>query len=169
MEIRGFKAFDKEMKNRYGQSFLEKEIYTISGDLKFGNEGNGLHFCKRMEDTLRYVPGMEEEIQIASVISKETIVEYYDDYYGYYDMYAAQCLFVEHIYSRLEIISYMLKSHPYSVQRFLSGYRLTENEIELFQNAFSTQQSILNTISYYQLNNKDVFSLERKSLVKSKK
>ena len=65
--IKGYKAFNKDLTNRYGSEFVEGTTYRVEGELKFGNNGNGFHFCKRLEDTLRYFPGMEEEIDIASI------------------------------------------------------------------------------------------------------
>ena len=67
MEIRGYKAFNKDMTNRYGVEFKVGSVYEVEGDARFGNDGNGFHFCKRLEDTLRYFDGMGDEIQIAEV------------------------------------------------------------------------------------------------------
>lgn len=158
MQIKGFKAFNKDMTNRYNEEFEEGKEYTISGPLKFGNDGNGFHFCKRMEDTLRYFNAFEEEIKIAAVISNGSVVEYYDDYYGYYDMYATSSIFIEHIYTREEIINKFLKEHEYSVDRFLKGFKLTKEEINLFKEKYNKNIQILKTIAYYQENNKDIYN-----------
>ena len=77
MEIKGYKAFNSNMTNRYGRPFDEGKSYTINTALrvKFGNDGTGFHFCERLEDTLRYFPAMEEEIKIAEVTDNPSIEE----------------------------------------------------------------------------------------------
>lgn len=158
MRIRGFKAFNSDMTNRYGQKFEEGETYQIFGPLKFGNAGNGFHFCKRMEDTLRYFDGMNEEIKLASVVSDLDVVEFYDDYYGYYDIYASSMITIEHIYERREIIDKFLNESEYSVERFLKGFRLSDVEVELFRERFAFSRKIMNTIAYFQEGDLDVYS-----------
>ena len=106
MEIHGYKAFHKGLVNRYGLSFEEGGVYTCEGELKFGNDGNGFHFCKRLEDTLRYFPATEEEIDIAEVTALGDIVEGEDDYYGYYDMYCTNRIRIDKILTRADIISH---------------------------------------------------------------
>ena len=154
MEIRGFKAFNRDMTNRYNQVFEEGCKYNVNGSLKFGIDGCGFHFCGRMEDTLRYYDGMNEDIKIASVIGSGEIVFSDDDYYGYYDMYASSSIFIEHVYTREEIISHFLAGKFFNLQRFLSGYRLMDDEILLFKEKFFQDKSIVDVISYYQENNK---------------
>lgn len=87
MKIRGFKAFSSNMTNYHGITFEEHKLYTIPNDMaiKYGKEGNGFHFAKNMEDTLRYVDGMNEIIYIASIIASGEIVQtknMEDMYYG---------------------------------------------------------------------------------------
>lgn len=148
--IRGYKAFNKDMTNRYNLPFEEGKTYIAHGPLVFGNKGNGFHFCKRLEDTLRYFPAMEEEIKIASVTSYDEVREYWDDYYGYYDMYSARKISIDKILTREEIINKYLDLYEERVERFLSGYRLTEKEIELFRLKYPNNIKIQLAISYYQ-------------------
>lgn len=165
MEIRGFKAFNSDMTNKYGKKFEEGKGYIIGGKPRFGLQGNGYHFCERLEDTLRYFNGMEDPIQIASVISYGEVVEYYDEYYGYYDMYATTNLFIEHIYTREEIINYILNiENSYSkekrIDRFLGGYKLTEDEINKLKIKFFNNQAVINSILYHQEHKLDVYEQE---------
>ena len=88
MGIIGYKAFDKGLINRYGTKFEVGKIYIAEGAVKFGNQGNGFHLCKNMEDTFRYFDAMESEIDICKVKGSGDAIEYYDEYYGYYDMFA---------------------------------------------------------------------------------
>lgn len=162
MEIKGYKAFDKDMKNRYGQSFKEKASYHIDGDIKFGVNGNGFHFCKRLEDTLRYVDGMTSEIIIAEVTGFGEIKESYDDYNGYYDLYVSSDLYIDSIVPRTSIINLFLNTDTLRTRRFLEGYKLTKEEITFYRARFYKDDSILRTISYYQEGDKDAFTKVKK-------
>ena len=159
--MKGYKAFNADMTNRYGASYTEGSIYSVEGDLKFGIDGNGIHFCRRLEDTLRYVPAMEEEVQIAEVTSLGEVIESYDEYYGYYDLYAARDLKIDKVLDRTEIITMYLNMEEERVIRFVSGYRLTPEEIELFKIRYSDNNRIIKAIMYYQENNKTVYNKQK--------
>lgn len=160
--IKGYKAFHKDMKNRYGMEFVEGKSYSVDGEISFGNKGNGFHFCKRLEDTLRYVPAMEEEIEIAEITGFGDIVERVDEYYGYYDLYAARNIRIDKILTRDEIIAMFLNEESERVIRFISGYRLNPEEIELFKIMYSDDKRVLKALSYYQENKKDVYNIKQK-------
>lgn len=162
MEIRGYKAFNKDMTNRYGVEFKVGSVYEVEGDARFGNDGNGFHFCKRLEDTLRYFDGMGDEIQIAEVIGSGDICEYCDEYYGYYDMYSATRLEVVNVLSRRDIIKMFIDGQLSNrVIRFIQGYNLSEKEKMAFRYRYSDDMSIIKNIDYYQDGIKDTFSMER--------
>ena len=158
MEIKGYKAFNKDRTNRYGQEFLEDTHYHVDGNISFGNNGNGFHFCKRMEDTFRYFDAMNGNIEVASVVGSGDIVEFDDEYYGYYDMYAASDLYLERFLTREEVIKYFLDANEFAVKRFVSGFRLTDEEIMLFKLKFCHSIDVVNAISYYQEGDLDVYS-----------
>lgn len=169
--IEGYKAFNKNMKNRYDFEFVEGQIYTIDGPLSFGNTGNGYHFCKRLEDTLRYFPATKkEEVKFAKVTSLDETVEFYDDYYGYYDMYAARKIKIDKILTRKEIISMFLDAYEERVIRFLVGFKLTEEETELFRLTYPNSMKIQLAISYYQDGDKDAYNraYERGKVIQKK-
>ena len=150
MVINGYKAFHKGMKNRFDIEYKEHHVYTVDGPLTFGNTGNGIHFCKRLEDTLRYVPAMEEEVDIAKVTSLGEVVERDDEYNGYYDMYSARKLLIDRKLERDEIIEIFLNMPSHRVERFVQLFMLTKEEIELFKNRYANDKRVLNAIAYYQ-------------------
>lgn len=158
MEIHGFKAFNKGLTNRYGMEFKEGETYTVDGSLRFGNDGNGFHFCERLEDTLRYFPAMEEEIDIAKVTALGEIVEAEDNYYGYYDMFCTDKIRIDKKLSREEIIEMYLNMPDYRVIRFIQGFKLSPIEIEMFKLKYGEDENIMKAIAYYQLGDKDVYN-----------
>lgn len=163
MELKGYKAFNSDCTNRNGRLFEEEKTYTVEGPLKFGIKGNGFHFCKRLEDTLRYFDAMDGEIKIAEVTSLADFVKYDDDNYEYYDMYAARTIRIDRFLSRDEIINmFYSKSIPeYRIKRFIQGFRLTAEEIENFKLLYEKDQTILWTISYYQEGNKELYTTSK--------
>ena len=158
MEIHGYKAFNKGLTNRYGKEFKAGETYTIDGPLKFGNNGNGFHFCERLEDTLRYFPAMKEEIDIAQVTALGNLEEYEDNYYGYYDMYCTDKIRIDRVLDREEIIRMFLDENNFRVMRFIQGFKLSPDELELFKLRYETNECVMNTIAYYQEGDEDIYS-----------
>lgn len=158
MELQGYKAFNKGLTNRYGMEFKEGETYTVDGSLRFGNDGNGFHFCERLEDTLRYFPAVEKDIDIARVTALGDLVESEDNYYGYYDMYCTDKIRIDKVLEREEIIKMFLNKTEFSVIRFVQGFRLDPEEIELFKLRYGSDENIMNAIAYFQLGDKEVYS-----------
>lgn len=157
MEVKGFKCFDKNLVNHYGIKFSVGSLFLTSGAIKFGLHGNGFHMCKNLEDTLRYYDTMNDEVRICEVLGGGDIKEYCDEYYGYYDMYAVSRLLITKELTRDEIINYGLNLNNIRVLRFLSGYKLTFEELNLFKNKFQNDVTIQQFIEYYQENKLDAF------------
>ena len=154
----GYKCFDKGLINRYGIKYEVGKLYHCDGQITFGNNGNGFHVCKRLEDTLRYFDAMNKEIDIAKVKCYGKYEEYEDDYNGYYDMYAYEYMEIEKVLTREEIINYGLKLYEFRAKRFISLYKLTPEEINLFKEKYQNNIDILNTIAYYQEGDKEVYN-----------
>lgn len=159
-KIEGYKAFNEDMTNRYGLKFEEGKIYSIEGPLVFGNTGNGFHFCKRLEDTLRYFPvtSINDSIKIAKVIGFDEVTEFYDDYYGYYDMYVARKIKIEKILLHKEIVDMFLNTSDERVVRFLTNFKLTSIEKELYRLRYSDSCKVMLAMSYYQDGDKEAYS-----------
>ena len=133
MELNGYKAFHKGLTNRYGKQFEEGQTYENSESPVFGNHGRGYHFCERLEDTLRYFPNSEEEIDIAEVTALGDLADGEDEYDGYYDMYSTNKIRIDKVLTREEIIEMFLKMEPCSrVFRFINCFELDEAEIDSF-------------------------------------
>lgn len=161
VKIKGYKAFNKDMTNRYGVAFSEGEKYSVSGPAVFGNAGNGFHFCERLEDTLRYFDAMNDDIAIAEVIGSGDIKEYNDDYYGYYDMYATTELEVVRFLGRSEIIDMFGAAPGYRTVRFVQGFKLNEQEKLWLKYKHLEDSDVLKAIAYYQDGDKKAYSPEK--------
>ena len=161
MEVLGYKCFNKNMTNRYGQKFEVGKTYSIVGKVKFGNNGHGFHMCKRMEDTLRYFDAMKEDVIICFVLGSGEIVSYKDEYDGYYDMFAVSNLKILKQLTREEIIMKALLLSEERVKRFISGYKLNSEEINIFKNKFYNCVNAIETIEYYQEEKLDAFVKKR--------
>lgn len=152
MFITGYKAFNKDMTNRYGTKFLIGILYTSNGIVKFKN--NGFHLCKNFEDTLRYFDAFNEQINICKVSGFGNIDKYNNEYYGYLDMYAVEKLYIDKLLNRNEILE-MAKDLPnYRLEKFVSLYKLTQEEID-FLKPFS--DDVDSAIKYYQYRNNKVY------------
>lgn len=162
MKIKGYKAFAMDGTNVKGIIFPPGR-YHCDGNISFGTHGNGYHFAKRLEDTIRF--GIVDDklvgnVLIAEVIGSGTIAEGTDEYYGYYDMYSASDLEVIRYLSREEIIQYALSLHDSKrMERFVSKYYLTEEEQQLF---YGIYEEVDLAIDYYQRNKKNVYTPEKK-------
>ena len=156
-EIIGYKCFNKDMTNNYGVKFEVGKTYTVNEPIIFGLKGNGFHIAERLEDTLRYFDADKEEISICLVKGKDKIVESSDEYYGYYNLYAVQTLEILKKLSREEIIKIAFSLYETRLIRFISTFKLSKEEIELFKEIYKNNFNIISYIEYYQENDMDAF------------
>ena len=154
--MHGYKSFNADMTNRYGKKFEIGKIYEVNGPIKFGNNGNGFHMCKNMEDTFRYFD--TSNIAVCEVNGFGKKKKYNDEYYGYYDMYAFEKIEILKLLRRKEILEYMLKTSPYRVARFIQLFNLYEDELELFEDKFRNENKVIDYINYYQKKRKDIWT-----------
>ena len=136
------------MTNRYGMKFEVGKIYKVDGSIKFGNNGNGFHMCKNMEDTFRYFDSTNIAVCEVNGFGKKKLYE--DAYYGFYDMYAVEKIEILKLLRRKEILEYMLELYPERVMRFIQLFKLYDDEIELFEDKFRNESKVLEYIEYYQ-------------------
>ncbi len=164
MSIKGFKAFNSDMTNRYGLIFEEKKLYHVDGDPSFGLNGNGFHFCENIEDTFRFFD--PNNCTIAEVTGLEKIVEGFDTYNDYYNMYSCSDIYIDHIMSRDEVISKILDLKVENrVCRFIAtGYKLNKGEIIAFRSKFKDSILVNQYIDYYVLDDKQVFEKSYKKV-----
>lgn len=155
--IYGYKCFNSDMTNRYGKKFELGKVYSTNGKVKFGNSGNGFHFCKNIEDTLRYFDAKDDKVKICIVRGFGEFAIEEDDYNGYYDMFSIENMEIVKILSREEIIHIALNLNELRVCRFIQCFKLNNDEIELFKGKFNKNRSIHDYIEYYQIGNKEAF------------
>ena len=82
--IYGYKCFNSDMTNRYGKKFELGKVYSTDGKVKFGNSGNGFHFCKNIEDTLRYFSLSDyllRDKELSNLFTKQQYVEIINKFY----------------------------------------------------------------------------------------
>jgi len=148
--MKGYKCFNKDFTNTYGDKFTINHVYSTSDKLSLEVGGNGFHYCKNLEDTLRYFDAMNEEVIICEVIGSGEILTTCDEYNGYYDIYIAERIEIIKVLTREEIIEMMLNANFFRANRFIQCFKLTETEIEKFKEVFSNKITVLKTIDYYQ-------------------
>ena len=135
MNIDGYKSFALDGTNMYGK-VMPVGHYHHDGEIKFGPNGNGYHFAKYMEDTLRYSILDKRNCLVAEVVGRGTIKEGKDEYNGYDDLYVASDLEIVKYLTREEIINIALKLNQIKMERFIRDFALTESEIALFEGKY---------------------------------
>ena len=163
MEIKGYKVFSKGRINRYGKVYEEGKHYHVDGKIVFGNYGNGIHFCKKMEDTFRYVDAVNNQVEVAEVIGSGEMVEFNDEYYGYYDMYAVRKLYIRRFISREEMIKMMLEVDENRAFRFIQFFPLSDDEKEMFKLAYASKEKVLDGNSYYKEGDTEVYARKKET------
>lgn len=157
--IIGYKAFNNDKTNRYNQIFEEGKSYYITGELKWGSHGNGYHFCLHMADVFRYF----DNPLIGKVTSLGKILKYDDEYYGYYDMYVSEGIYINRFLTRKEIIDYFLKSQNYyELEHFLISFKLNKEELKEFSLKLKENNELKKYLDYYQKQELDAFTRELK-------
>ena len=143
--MRGYKALNKGLINRYGFQYELGKKYVLIGKLKWGK--NGFHFCSRPEDTLRYVDSWNDEIDIVEIEGSGDLILYEDEYYGYYDMYCSSEMTLNRIISREEMFNMIINSHDENrVKRLAQSLELTDDEIRIIRYNYDIES----TLDYYQ-------------------
>ena len=165
-EFDGYKAFNADFSNCVGEKCQESTVYEYHGDVL--ERRSGFHFCKRLEDVFKYYNGLKKDIIICRVKALSDIIWYSDEdyFYGDYDdIGVCSKIYIGNVMSRDEIIACVDNMGPYSLMRFLRGYRLNCEEIEYMKKMISDRckdvffkDNLLDCISYYQENDVDVYS-----------
>ena len=155
--IRGYKCFNGDFTNRYGMKFNVGCCYKVDGDIKFGGLGNGFHMCKNLVDVFRYFDTSEDDFILCEVVGSGNFNCYDDEYNGFYNMYAVECIEIIRIINRVEIIENVLNMDVFMLKRFIQLFRMNNNEINLFYNRFGLIDDIILAIDYYQNGNKNAY------------
>lgn len=151
-ELHGFKCFNKGLTTRYGDKMELGKVYESSEQPIF--QHSGFHMCERLEDTLRYFDAFEEEVDICRVIGYPPFHEFFDDYYGYYDMHSCQKIVLTQLLTRDQIIEEANKMNEMRFRRFSSLFHLNNDELKRFVNKYKDNSYVLsNLIFYYDDNN----------------
>lgn len=153
--INGYKCFYKGLVTHFSDTLELNRVYYSSQDVKFFK--GGFHLCTNLEDTFRYFDTFNNEVDVAEVHGYGKTSKYDDEYNGFYDMYAVEFIKITKVLTRDEIIAYAIKLPEYRLDRFLSLYKLSDDEIMLFKKLFYNKPNIIKTIMYCQENIKDVY------------
>ena len=155
--IKGYKAVYKNGVDGTGKKFEVGKKYHCDGKISFGSDGSGIHFCERMEDSLRFVDGMKREVTILEVVGSGTVLKDYDSVHDYDDMYLVSDLEVKKALSREEVINHFLNSNEPAVFRFLRSFKLGELEKEMFKLKFTDSAVVQDAIAYYHEGDEDAY------------
>ena len=162
--IRGFKCFNKGLITNFNDKFELNRVYFTNESIKFSK--NGFHLCTNLEDTFRYFDTFQNDVDVCEVSGYGKYSKYDDEYNGFYDMYAVEFIKITKLLTREEIIEYAKNLPEYRLVRFVSLYKLKEDEIKLFKELFYNKSSIIKAIMYCQENIKDVYNIDFKIKMK---
>lgn len=166
MEIKGYKVFignQSDFKNNVGLQCKVGQILETTKPI--APKQNGYHFAKRLEDTLRFGNALHEDVIICEVTSLGDVVEYEDEYYGYFELYVTSKLRIDKILNRKEIIEYADSLNEFRLRRFVQTMRLTDSEAEYFKGRSFTLD---NFIDYYHYEDTSAFKRPYPPSYKSK-
>lgn len=155
--VKGYKCFNKDMTNTYGFKFEVGKTYKVDGEIHPGTNGNGFHLSTNIEDTFRFCGVMNPDIVLCEVIGSGEVVSFNDEYNGYYEMYAVEKLEIVRQLDRNEIIQMALNMSEERAMRFVQVFKLTQDEIKLFEDKFSDYIFINLALEYYQKGNKSIY------------
>ena len=154
--IEGYKCFNKNLVcNKNNFQMKEKSLYRLNKNVIYHKEG--FHFCIRLEDTLRFFGGVDEEKYICKIRALGDISWGEDEYNGYYDMGCTNIIYIDHLMSREEIFNYADNLSDFAFIRLITSYKLNDNELLYFKNKYKNNYRVINYIDYYQNNELDVF------------
>ena len=154
----GYKVFYNGLIDSFGNKHTIGTKYKLDGEVKWSQ--NGFHFCKRPEDTLRNFDDFNNKLEIALIHASGNIVEYDDEYYGYYDMFASSEYKIIRVMSREEIVREVLTSkNIFRQKRLLERMRLTEEQLKLFK---GLSEELDDVISYYQYHDTEAYQRKYK-------
>ena len=151
----GYKAFNKDFTNRYGDKFKIGKIYHADGEIKWGNNGNGFHICTNFEECFRYVDS--NNFILTEVIGFGKLIKYDDEYNGYFDMYVCENMRIIRTISRKEIIEMAKTLWEDRLYNFIRTFSLTDEEAKEIETVSKDKQKILKDIDYYHNGNKNAY------------
>lgn len=159
--VNGFKAFNEDMTNRYGQKFEEGKIYQIpkGTELSTGNNGTGIHFSPNLEDCFHFVDAINFPCKVARVSALGRVLTFNDsfEYYGFYDLSATDKLRIDHIMTREEIMDHMLTTPGANLLTFIRDYKLEDEEARRILETFPNNHQIALAINYYHNGDKETY------------
>lgn len=155
MLVIGYKGFNSDFTNRYGDKFEVGKVYDAGEEIKWGNQGNGFHLCTHIEDCFRYVDS--ETSIMTEVIGFGNVQKYDDSYYGYFDMYVVQYLKIIRVISRKEIIEIAKTLPDNRLERFIQTYELNDDETDEIMETSYGKTKVLKALQYYHFGDKGVY------------
>lgn len=150
--MEGFKAFNQDLTNRYGQKFEKGKIYRAD---------KGFHMCVKFEDCFRFFDSENSvltKIEASGQIIPTTSQS--DEYYGYDEKYTCEYIEITKLLNREDILNMAINLNDIRVLRFLQLYKLNEEEQNLFEETYpKLNRKVLQYYDYYQKGNKNAFKI----------
>jgi len=161
-EIKGYKAFDSNVKN------LKDNVLVSS--LEYNNDliQSKFSFAKNIEDSLKFqVNSKNKENPIITQVTGLGSTKRIDsEYYEFFNLYNSSDIIINKVLTEKEVIEKALMLSYDRMERFVSMYHLNDDYIKLFKNkSINVDLALL----YFQKNILDIYKLYYESLYSTSK
>ena len=160
-EIKGYKPFDKDCNDLTNNVLLS----SIESTKKMGN--TKYSFAENLEDSLKFnVYSQHKRPIITEVTGIGNIRNIESDYYEFYNTFVADDLRIDKILTPEEVIEYARNLNQSRLERFVSLYKLNNDEIKALKEKYLKVDLAL---LYYQKNQLNIYKLYYESWYSEKK
>lgn len=168
MEIRGFKGFKDDFRNKYGKPFETGVVYSRESTvLKFGENGKGYHFAVSLADTFRFFNPCLDNMY-CEVLGTGNFLRQDPYLYNSDVMYVVEKLEIIRVLSREDILQYVCQADMDELRRFFALFPFTKAELEALRKYFIEKgyeyEQFISRAMEYQTGDRETFKRNPKYL-----
>ena len=156
----GYKAFNSDGTNRYGEKFEIDKKYHVDGDIvaRFGLEGNGYYYCTTLADVFRFFP--PDDVKVGLIEATGQIDRSHDEYNDY-EIFACSDMKLLRYMSRQEVLNMILLEGRYSIEKAIKTYEFTPEEKDIVLDEVRGDFQLMGEVLWYCFDKTDLYSLDR--------
>ena len=155
--MKGFMCFYEDMTD------LQNDSYEIGRKYNEEDKGKKFTIYKNLEDSLRNYHAEINDVIICIVEGLEGGRKIEDTVYEFIERYEFDSIKILKRVPREFVIEYGLNLYDFRLERFLSSYKLTDEEKDKFRLKFGKDPNSKSTIDYYINGKKDAYKEEIKN------
>ena len=133
MEVRGYKAFKSNLKNKYDKDFEVGVVYSKDPDtLKYGENGHGYHMAAKLADTFRFFNPCRDNVY-CEVLGFGNVIKSDEYLYDSDSMYVVEKFKIIKILTREDIFKYVCDADIDEFRRCLALFPFTSEELKILR------------------------------------